>query len=191
MHQKSDGELLQGCRDGNRQAWEQLIQQYERLVYSIPLNYGLSVDDAADIAQITFTIFMQSVDTLADDSRLGSWLATVAKRHSWRLIERRRREHVQESEDLLESATLLADPKSKRPLERWENIEWLERGLAQLDDRCEQLLLALYFAPEQPSYAEVAAELGLAVGSIGATRARCLQRLKELLTENGSAQTEN
>lgn len=181
MHHLSDEELLQACRQGKRQAWEQLIKQYERLVYSIPLNYGLSVDDAADIAQITFTIFMQSIDTLAADSRLGSWLATVAKRHTWRLIERRRRENIQESQDFLESASFMPDPASKRTLERWENIEWVEHGLSQLDDRCEQLLLALYFDPQQPSYTEVAEMLGLAAGSIGATRARCLQKLKELL----------
>src|SRR5215216_3858638 len=71
-----------------------LLNRYERLVYSIPLRYGLSRDDAADIAQITFTILIQSMDSLSEDSRLGPWLVTVARRHTWRLLDRNRRERA-------------------------------------------------------------------------------------------------
>lgn len=181
----SDFALIQGCRQGKQEIWERLLDQYERLVYSIPLNYGLSVDDAADIAQLTFTIFMQSVDGLRDDSNLAAWLATVARRHTWRLVERRRREQVNPEEDLTESVALLRDPDSGQAQERAEMVEWLNQGLTLLDERCRALLLALYFDHELASYAEVAESLGMAVGSIGPTRARCLKRMRDLLETVG------
>jgi hypothetical protein len=70
-------------------SWEALLKKYERLVFSIPLNYGLSRADAADLSQVTFTILIQGLDSLDDDSRLGAWLSTAARRHTWRLVERR------------------------------------------------------------------------------------------------------
>ncbi|MGH2524402.1 MAG: hypothetical protein ACRDH2_17990, partial [Anaerolineales bacterium] len=68
--------------------------------------------------------------------------------------------------------------------ERWERLEWLNQGLNLLDERCRNLLLALYFDPEQPAYAQVAERLGMPVGSIGPTRARCLEKMKQNLAEN-------
>lgn len=177
----TDWELIEGCRAGDRRAWSSLLDRYERLVYSIPLNYGLTVDDAADIAQLTFTIYLQQMDGLARDSNLAAWLATVARRHTWRLLQRRQRERLGSSADLTEEMYDLSDERGERVLARWEAVQWLEQGLARLDERCRRLLLALYFAPEQPSYAEVAAELDMAVGSVGPTRARCLQRLQAIL----------
>jgi RNA polymerase sigma factor (sigma-70 family) len=177
----SDRTLLAACRAGDAGAWERLVTKYERLVFSIPLNYGLPREDAADIAQRTFTSFIEQLDRLSDDSRLGAWLATVSRRYTWRVIERSRGEAPVDFALLEEQATLLGDVRD--PLERWAFVEWLHGGLAALNDRCRALLLALYFAPAEPSYADLAARLGLAVGSIGPTRARCLERLKQQLQE--------
>src|ERR687884_1727394 len=105
-----DRDLILRCRQGSAGAWQQLLNKYERLVYSIPLRYGLSRDDAADIAQITFTILIESMDNLSEDSRLGPWLVTVARRHTWRLLQRNRRERASErleDADYAESAVLL------------------------------------------------------------------------------------
>ncbi|MCA1687072.1 MAG: sigma-70 family RNA polymerase sigma factor [Actinobacteria bacterium] len=179
----SDRDLILRCRQGSAGAWHQLLNRYERLVYSIPLRYGLSRDDAADIAQITFTILIQSMDGLSEDSRLGPWLATVARRHTWRLLERNRRETVSEhleDMDVAESAVLLGKGDADS-IEHWELTEWLDTGLSKLAERCRKLLLALYFQPERSSYAEVAARLGMPVGSIGPSRARCIRRLKQML----------
>jgi RNA polymerase sigma factor (sigma-70 family) len=163
-----------------------LLNKYERLVYSIPLRYGLSRDDAADIAQITFTILIQSLDNLSEDSRLGSWLATVARRHTWRLLERNRREIASErleGADLVESAVLLGKSDADS-IEHWELTEWLDAALSKISAACRELLLALYFQPEGSSYAEVAERLGMPVGSIGPRRARCLKSLRQVLGED-------
>ena len=180
----SDRDLIQRCRQGSTSAWQMLLNRYERLVYSIPLRYGLSRDDAADIAQITFTILIQSMDSLSEDSRLGPWLVTVARRHTWRLMERNRRtiasEHLDDT-SLAESVALLGKSDADS-IEHWELTEWLEAGLSKIDERCRDLLLALYFQPERSSYAEVGARFNMPTGSIGPTRARCLERLKQTLS---------
>ncbi len=179
----TDQRLIQSCRQGDAQAWNTLVDKYERLVYSIALNYALSPHDAADISQITFTILLQSLDNLRADSRLGPWLATVARRHTWRLLERQRRESANPTEDLSDGLRQIADDASAAPFKRWERIEWLDSGLSLLNERCQALLQALYLDARQPSYDEVAAQLDMAVGSVGPTRARCLKRLKQLLLE--------
>ena len=182
----SDRDLIWRCRQGSAGAWQRLLGKYERLVYSIPLRYGLSRDDAADIAQTTFTILIQRLGTLPEDSRLGPWLATVARRHTWRLLERNRREVASERlEDtgLAQSAVLLGRHDAES-IEHWELTEWLEAGLSEMNRRCRELLLALYFQPEQSSYAELVEQMGMPLGSIGPTRARCLKRLKRILNED-------
>jgi RNA polymerase sigma factor (sigma-70 family) len=176
---ENDIQLLRSCRAGDANAWEEVLTTYERLVFSIPLNYGLSHDEAADVAQQTFIALIESIDTLSADSRLGAWLATVARRQTWRVLERQRRE--QPDSDLLIDKALQLRPTHPDSLERWELIEWLHRGIARLGERCRELLLALYFAPHEPPYTEVATRLGLAVGSIGPTRARCLEQLRQIL----------
>ena len=175
---QTDYDLIRACHAGDARAWERLLDKYERLVFSISLNYGLTTDDAADVTQITFTILLENLDTLPDGIRLAPWLATVARRHTWRLLARHRREAVNPEEDLAGNETLggIVDPT-----ERWELAEWLNYGLNMLDERCRQLLLALYFDAEQPSYAQVADRLKLPVGSIGPTRARCLEQMKQRL----------
>ena len=176
-----DRDLILDCRNGDLGAWQRLLDRYERLVFSVPRRYGLSREDAADITQLTFTILFQSMDTLSEDSTLGAWLTTVARRHTWRRLDWKRREaagwYGSSSEKIL-----LADTDTK-DIERWELTEWLDYGLSLVGKPCRDLLSALYLDPKQPTYAEVAARLGMAVGSVGPTRIRCLNRLRRVLGE--------
>jgi len=176
-----DRDLILDCRNGDLGAWQRLLDRYERLVFSVPRRYGLSREDAADITQLTFTILFQRMDTLSEDSTLGAWLTTVARRHTWRRLDRKRREeagwYASSSEKILSADTGTED------IERWELTEWLDYGLSLVGKPCQDLLSALYLDPKQPSYAEVAARLGMAVGSVGPTRIRCLKRLRRILGE--------
>lgn len=184
LKKRSDRDLILACRKGRTGAWKDLLRKYERLVYSIPLRYGLSREDAADVAQLTFTILIQNLDDMPLDSRLGAWLSTVARRHTWRLLEANRRESARnylEDTDLADNAVLLGGRDSES-IEHWELVEYLQRGLAGLGKPCRELLTALYFRPEQPSYADISEQLGIALGSIGPTRARCLKRLRQRLS---------
>lgn len=180
----TDQQLIERCREGRRDAWEEVLARYQRLVYSVPLNYGLPRDDAADIAQLTFTTLVQHLDRLRPDSNLAGWLTTVARRQTFHHLRKRKREFLGDEADIGESEILanLAAPDSTA---RWERVAWLDQGLNLLDKRCRDLLLQLYFAEEQPAYEEVAARLGLAVGSIGPIRGRCLERLRAILERQG------
>lgn len=175
-----DRDLIRACRKGKVEAWQSLVDKYERIVYSIPRRYGLSSEDAADVTQLTFTILVESIDKLPEDSKLGGWLTTVARRHTWRLLERNRRQGVDKYAVLGEDTPLLADGDA---LESWELAEWLDQGLSRISEACRRLLFALYLDPTQPSYAEVASRLDMAIGSVGPTRLRCLQRLRRAMDE--------
>jgi RNA polymerase sigma factor (sigma-70 family) len=172
---KRDQRILDACRRGDADAWRELLDRYERLVFSVPLNYGLSRQDAADVCQVTFTILLQSLDTIRLEERLGSWLATVARRQTWRLMDRSRHEIATETPP--EPGT------GDNPSDVLEELLWLYEGLRKLDRRCRDLLVALYFDSSEPTYADVASRLGRPLGSIGPTRARCLERLRAVLGE--------
>lgn len=179
-----DRVLLAACQRGEVAAWEQLLRKYERLVFSVARTSGLSADDAADITQITFSYLLQSLATV-NPQTLGGWLATVARRHSWRVQKRQQRESASELTDDFVDQRLMDSFFSGRSeshsLEKWELVEWLQGGLAQLNQRCQSLLVALYLDEDEPSYQAIAKALGMPAGSIGPTRARCLQQLRKVL----------
>jgi RNA polymerase sigma factor (sigma-70 family) len=141
----------------------------------------LAPEDAADITQLTFTYLLQSLDSVQPD-RLGGWLATVARRHSWRVRKRQQRTSTVEV-DVEGIDELFPQQMADRPIERWELAEWLHSGLAQLGERCQRLLIALYLDSQEYGYREIAEMLGMPEGSIGPTRARCLAQLRQLLSE--------
>ena len=176
----ADAELIRGCKEGRARAWDRLVSKYERLVFSIPRSYGLSTADAADVSQLTFTILIQSLDSLTEESNVKAWLATVARRHTWRLMEKGRREGPGREDDLADTPWLLG---GEGPSERWETIDWLDGGLSKMGEPCRRLLTALYLDASEPSYAVISERLGMPVGSIGPTRARCLRRLRAALGE--------
>lgn len=171
---RSDTDLLEGCRAGDGAAWEALIGRYERLVFSVAMRNGLSREDAADVTQATFMVLLESLDRLHSEQRLASWLMTVARRHAWRI--RRRQQRVQPW------AAVDTGP-AEDPIGRWEQVADVLQGLRQLGHPCRELLLALYFDAEKPSYLTIASRLGYSVGSIGPARARCLRRLRAILGE--------
>jgi DNA-directed RNA polymerase specialized sigma24 family protein len=77
---------------------------------------------------------------------------------------------------------MLADTGTE-DIKHWELTAWLDYGLSLVGKPCRELLSALYLDPKQPSYAEVATSLDMAVGSVGPTRIRCLKRLRRVLGE--------
>ncbi|BCX05506.1 MAG: RNA polymerase sigma factor [Candidatus Roseilinea sp.] len=181
-------DLLPACRAGNAEAWQRLVEKYERLVYSIPLRMGLDRDEAADVFQLTFSALIQSLDAIRDESKLGGWLATVARRQSWAVLRRRKAEvsfadvAPQDDPSLAERARTLGMTDTSQ-IQSWELALWLDQGLAKLTDKCRELLTALYLDVSEPSYAELAERLDIPIGSIGPTRARCLERLRQILQE--------
>jgi RNA polymerase sigma factor (sigma-70 family) len=178
----SDEELLRGCRAGDEFAWEQVIEKYRRLIYSIPLNFGLNADDAADIFQQTFISLIENLERLRPDSNLGAWLTTVARRHALHRLRKRKREKPGVNEDIGDSEELLASVATESHVP-FEQVQIIDQGLNRIGHRCRELLMALYFDSQQPTYEEIARRTNIAVGSVGPMRGRCLERLREVMSQ--------
>lgn len=172
---ETDGALVRACRDGDGRAWDTLVGRYERLVFSVALRNGLEREDAADVTQEVFVALLDALDSLRDDTRLASWLMTVARRKAWRTRERFVRSHPAPA-DVAADATLAADP-----LDSWTSLTALHDAVSDLGEPCRTLIHELYLDADQPSYAEIAARMGRSIGGIGPLRGRCLERLRGMV----------
>jgi RNA polymerase sigma factor (sigma-70 family) len=180
---RSDVELVLACRSGDETAWEELLQRYQRLLYAIPMRAGLSADDAAEVFQRTCVILLEHIARIEQPERIGAWLVTTARRESWRLQRRMRVATTLSIDndddqmlDLIDSALL-----PEEGLMVLEQQHAIRAGLANLDERCRNLLQMLFYRDTPLSYSEIAAATGVSEGSIGPTRARCLQKLRNQL----------
>lgn len=177
----NEEELLVRCRRRERRAWCELVGRYDRFVFSVAKGTGLSIDDAADITQVTFSALLEGLDRLHSETRLASWLATVARREARRLLARRNREPTGVSKDAAWSFT---ERQSGGPDEarRWERLHALLLAMNGVDAQCRDLIVALYCEPDQPSYEDIARQFDMPPGSVGPARARCLERLRDAFT---------
>jgi RNA polymerase sigma factor (sigma-70 family) len=171
--------LVRRCRDGDDEAWAELVGRYERLVFGVALKEGLGSEDAADVTQIVFESLLTALPDLRDDERLSAWLFSVARRQAWRVRGRRQRE-LPVSSMVEDADAFLTGPDGDGSGEIERSL-WLYEALLELGEPCRSLLIALYFDPTGPSYAEVALRLGRPLGSIGPTRGRCLSQLRAIM----------
>jgi RNA polymerase sigma factor (sigma-70 family) len=176
--------LVQGCIRGERQAWEDLIDKYKRLIYSIPIKYGASPEDAADVFQSVCIEVLNSLPQLKNVQSLRSWLITVTIRQAYRW-RKRQANHVELDAMDPEVAEGIASTPHSDTLVQFEQEQIVREVVSQLSPRHRELVRLLFF--EQPAlpYAEVARRLGLAIGSIGFIRGRCLEKLRKALIEHG------
>jgi len=179
-HEPTDSQLLARCREGDESAWAALVGRYERLVYTVALRNGLSSEDAADVCQSTFVALLEAIDTVRDEHRLASWLMTVARRHAWRTYNRSGREFlVADPADLPRTGT--------EGSAGWDDLLAVHDALSQIGQPCRDLLVALYFEPSAPSYADIARRFGRSIGGIGPMRGRCLERMRTLMDDGGES----
>jgi RNA polymerase sigma factor (sigma-70 family) len=178
----TDEALLQACRGGDASAWEALIARYQRLIYAICRQTGLNPEQSADVFQSVFTALLQQLDRIEQPALLGSWITTTARRQSWALVRRKSAMEQSLGDDTLQANTL-SDP-APLPDEivlRQEQQHSVRIALLALDERCHTLLTLLFYRANPAPYDEIATTLGIRVGGIGPTRARCLQKLRLLL----------
>lgn len=183
---RDDRQLIEACLAGEHSAWDALISRYQRLIYSIPLKSKLSPDDAADIFQSVSLKLYEKLPTLRDHGKIGSWLITTARRECWRVAARNRREvpHA-ESSDEDDSGTIpdipAPAPHADEERETLERQQAVRQAVESLPERCRELLTMLFYQSDRLSYAEIARRMDMPVPSVGPTRARCLEKLKNLL----------
>lgn len=180
---QSVGALVQAAAEGGQDAWNELVQRYSGLVWSVPRSYGLPAADAADVAQTTWLRLVERLSTIRDPERVGAWLATTARNECRQTLRRGGRQIPTDDDYQLEPREPASEPVDAALLTA-ERDHALWRSVDDLSDGCRTLLRVLMADPP-PSYAEVGAALDMPVGSIGPTRRRCLQRLRELVDAAG------
>lgn len=172
--------LIQRAAEGHRWAWELLVAQYSRLIWAMTRDFKLPESDAADVVQATWLRLLEHIARIEHPDRVGSWLATTARHECLRHIAARKRlVLVQDDDDALADA-VSHQPEVDERLLADERAQAVRDALSRLPWRWQRLLELLMSDPPA-SYLEISAQLDLPVGSIGPTRGRCLERLRELL----------
>jgi RNA polymerase sigma factor (sigma-70 family) len=185
MRDLDDASLVERCRRGDRAGWEGLVRRYQRLVFTVARRAGLDEHAAADVFQTTFARLFEALPRIQDPERLQAWLVTTAKRESLLQVSRSRRNvSLTPTEEGGEGDAFDIADESALPedvLADVQQLDMVRKALDQLDPRCRTLLKLLYRDDGAPAYEDVARMLGTSVGSIGPTRARCLDKLRRLV----------
>jgi RNA polymerase sigma factor (sigma-70 family) len=176
--EKDPRDIVERCRRGDARAWDEFVDRYQRLVWSVARSCRLPAEDCDDVTQTVLLSALRHLEELRDPERVTSWLLTSAHRESWRVARARSR-----PVDLVGDFASLAEPSPERAADL-ESMHAVREALERLGEPCRSLLTAL-FREDSPSYPRISAELGMPVGSIGPTRARCLGKLRELLAKAG------
>ena len=185
MDYHSPAMLLKAAAAGDQDAWNRIVDDYQRLVWSVARGFRLSVADAADVSQTTWLRLVENLDKIHDPDHLAGWLATTARRESLRLIRRAQRE-IPDGGDAAEDEgaggffDVLAGGDPEAVVVADEDRMDLWTAFGSLTDKCRNLLRVVAVTPLE-SYAAVAEALGMRIGSIGPTRSRCLEHLKRAL----------
>jgi RNA polymerase sigma factor (sigma-70 family) len=172
-------QLVKRAANGDRWAWERLIDQYSRLIWAITRDFKLLDSDAADVAQATWLRLFEHIHTLRSPDRVGSWLAATARNECLRSLAARKKVVLGHEEAVLETVAAIEPEVDERLLEA-ERAQIVREALSRLPGTW-QRMLELLMADPPASYAEISDQLGLPVGSIGPTRRRCLARLQVML----------
>jgi RNA polymerase sigma factor (sigma-70 family) len=174
--------LVRAAAQGDRVAWEALVDGYAGLVWATARGYRLSDGDTQDVTQTTWLRLVENIGRLTDPGRVGAWLATTVRRECLRVLRQSKRTSLIDQWDDVVDVDGAVDPDAG--LIRLEETDAVRAALEQLSPSAQALLRLLMLDPP-PSYAEVSAALGIPVGSIGPTRGRCLRKLEALLGERG------
>ena len=178
MEQTGLAELVRAASAGDQRAWEGLIGRFGGLVWSVARAHGLSRADAADVSQTAWLRLVEHLHRLRDPERVGTWLASTARHEALRTLRRARRQlPVGDDAELDRSGPPTESPEARTLAAERSDILW--RAFAALPPRC-QTLLRVLMADPPPSYQQVAVAMDMPIGSIGPTRARCLDRLRQL-----------
>ena len=177
---RTDEQLIKSCLDGQPDAWSELIEKYKNLIYSVPVRLGM-YQDAADIFQAVCLNLLSNLSQLREHRALPKWLMQTCY-HECLRCQRANSRHTELSpaEAEIIQAELPGDM-----LVQLEQEQVLREAIREMPPRCERMIRMLFFEIPARSYVEIARELGLATGSIGFIRSRCLDRLRKHLEMKG------
>lgn len=180
---RTDAQLVKECLRGNEEAWSELIDKYKKLIFSIPVKYGFSQDDATEIFQAVCVELLSELPKLRKPKALPKWIMQVAAHKCFHHKRQMQRTEARDPNDQSFDASIPG--RAESILREAEEEQTLRDAISDLPPRCRQLIQMLFFEEPPRPYDQLAAELGLSTGSIGFIRQRCLERLRKRLTETG------
>lgn len=182
MEAPSDAELVERVRGGDHEAWSALIHRHGGRVWTVARSQGLDRERASDVVQTVWLNLLHGVDNVRDPGAIVAWLTTVARREAIRVDRASKRTIPVDDErfdrepgngDELDSGAITA-----------HDTAIVRQAVELLGGRCRELLKLLY-STDELSYHEIGAMLDMPIGSIGPTRARCLERLRGIAAAEG------
>ncbi|MEU2052226.1 RNA polymerase sigma factor [Streptomyces bungoensis] len=185
------GALVRSAVDGDAAAWKALVEGLSPLVWSVVRAHRLSDADAHEVFSTVWFRFAQHLGRLREPDKAGSWLASTARHECLKVLRGLTRLTLTDDPQVLDRASEERTPEqslidSEEQALQAERIRRLWQEFEALGERCRQLLRVLMASPP-PSYLEVSSALGIAVGSIGPLRQRCLRRLRARMDARGAA----
>jgi RNA polymerase sigma factor (sigma-70 family) len=178
----SDEQLVRDCLKGKEHAWSALISRYKNLIFSIPIRYGFSEEDSADIFQAVCMDLLAELPRLREPKALAGWLIQVTRNKCFHRKRETQRHSMQEiGDDELPGSGEPAD----NLVSELQQDQLLRHALSELAPRCRRLVEMLFFETPTRPYLQVAKDLKIAPGSIGFIRRRCLDKLRERLEQMG------
>ena len=183
----SDEQLIGRCLKGDQEAWSALIDKYKNLIYSIPIKLGM-YQDAGDIFQSVCVDLLSELPRLREHRALPKWLMQTCyhkclryQRATDRLVELA----PEGTDSDAASPARSADDLPEHLLMQLEQEQILRDAISELPEKCERMVRLLFFENPPRPYENIAEELGMATGSIGAIRGRCLAYLRKHLEKRG------
>ncbi len=170
-------DLVTRARNGDRQAWDALVERYAPLTWSICRRHRLDDADAEDVGQSVWLQLVEQLDKLRDPAALPGWLVTTTSRECARVLRTMRGPYA--AGYWLDAETIPDDQAqvAEQQVLVGERHAALREAFTHLPPGCQQLIAVLIEDPPVP-YAEISARLGIPIGSIGPNRSRCLDRLR-------------
>ena len=178
-----DDRLVAECLKGNEQAWSALLDKYKNLIFSIPIKLEM-YDDAADIFQAVCLDLLSDLPRLREPRALPKWLMQTCY-HKCLQYQRRTERHVPLADEDREDSSGTSATLPDDMLAQLEREQMVRDAMTELNPRCERLVRMLFFESPPRPYQEIANQLGIATGSIGFIRGRCLGKLRKQLEKKG------
>jgi RNA polymerase sigma factor (sigma-70 family) len=175
-NQPTVGDLVAAAAQGDGNAWAQIVDRFAPLVMGILAGFRIFGADAEDVSQIVWLRLVEHLDDLREPRALPGWLSTTTRNESVRLLRSRKRFVPRDplSSNLGDG---VEDTDPSEGMMRAEQTQLFLEALGDLSDRDRALLMLL--AEDPPlSYAEIARQLGIPIGTIGPTRMRVLRKLR-------------
>lgn len=169
--------LVTRAAGGDQGAWDEIVERYAPLVWTICCRYRLSQHDTEDVVQTVWLLLVEQLGRLREPAALPGWLATTTSRECLRLVTAARKSQRLRS-GLDDAEQFVDDTVIDEEILLAERNAGLRAAFAELPPPCQRLLSMLMRDPPQ-SYADIHAALGIPVGSIGPQRARCLERMRK------------